>query len=440
MNRTVRAEVTEPDLRAGAPSDRSPAAARVACAFVGLLDVDGRTADNPAYSPASTQFQESLLAALARTETDVTQVLALRPVPSYPARPLFFGSARATRGGSLRATLLPFINFGPLKTVSSGFALLPYLIAWAWRERHRSRVFLLFNLYSPPGIASVIAGWLSRTSVVAIVADIQVPGEGLLPATLMRRLDFQLQVKTLPLFDGLVVLTRRMASEFAPCVPCIQMEGAVPESMLPPLVRGTGDQSSRDGEGQLRPCIVMYAGGLSALKGIPLLLSAFERLHGDAYALWVTGRGPLEQMVVDAAARDGRITYFGFPSQRELLSLYARADVLVNPHSESSASARYLFPSKLIEYLATGRPVISTCSTPEVREVYADAAVILNDGDAEDLAGEIRRIARMSQAEREAIGNAGRGFVLREKTWDSQAHKISDFIASLVSRRTRSAE
>lgn len=412
----------------------SPGAGRIACAFVGILDDEGRNAENAAYSPAGAQFQESLLEALASTSLNVTRVYSLRPVQSYPkCRTLLFG-ARETLCKTIPMSLLPFVNFGPLKTLTSGFALFPRLVAWAWRERHRPRVVLLYNLYSPPGIVSIVAGRLTRTPVVAIVADIQVPGQGLLPRTILRLLDFQLQIRTLPLFDGLVVLTKAVVEDFAPAVPFMELDGAVPESLMDPL-----QLIDREADGDSR-CIIMYAGGLSELKGVPLLLSAFAMLDGEGFELWVTGRGPLEALVRQAADHDARITYWGFPAQEKLHELYARADVLVNPHSASTESARYLFPSKLIEYLATGVPVVSTCSTPAVQACYGDVAVVSGDGAPASLAEGLRRVASMSRLERRAIGRRGRSFVLREKSWRGQVDRVSAFVGALVEHRGTSTK
>lgn len=417
------------------PTSRTPsgivpvsAPESAACAFVGILDAEGRTEANEAYSPAGTQFQESLLKALTSTSLDVTRVYALRPTPSFPkTKRLIVASRSAVLCDGIATSLLPFINFGPLKTITSGFALFPRLIAWAWRERRRRRVLLLYNLYSPPGIVSVVAGWVTRTAVVAIVADLQIPGDGLLPSTPLRRLDFLLQVRTLPLFDGLVVLTRAAIDDFAPDVPFIEVEGAVPESLMSPLqMEGKTDHSR---------CILMYAGGLSELKGVPELLAAFAMLDNAQLELWITGRGPLEGMVHAAAARDARITYWGFPSEAKLHELYGRADILVNPHSASIGSARYLFPSKLIEYMATGLPVVSTCSTPELRARYGEFAVVSCGNGPADLAADLRRVANMSSAERSTIGRNGRSFVIQEKSWHRQAARISSFVSTLLEDR-----
>ena len=399
------------------------------CAFVGLIDAEGRSANNAAYSPAGTQFQESLLGALQNTQLKVTDVYALRPTPSFPVvRTLWFGTAYTVLLGALPTTLLPFVNLGPLKTITSGLTLLPRLCGWAWRHRSERRLILLYNIYSPPGIVSVLAGWLTRTRVVAIVADVQIPGEGLLPATRLRWLDYHLQVRTIPMFDGLVVLTKSMAADFAPSTPAILMEGAVPDALLPAL---PPPEAEANGNEVGERFVVMYAGGLSDLKGVPLLLAAFHLLEGDNYALWITGRGPLEAAVREAAAGDSRITYCGFPSRDTLLRMYARADVLVNAHSARHGSARYLFPSKLIEYLATGVPVVSTNSTPEVAEIYGEIASVTKSESAVEIAQAILTLAEQPALDRRAIGARARDFVLREKSWAVQARRLSEFATKL---------
>jgi glycosyltransferase involved in cell wall biosynthesis len=393
-----------------------------AVAFVGTIDSDGRHPGNPAHSAAGTLFQERLLEGLATAGVEVSQVFALRPLPSYPAdRRLLLPSGRTTLLGRYRVTLLPFVNFGPLKPVTAGAALLPRLAAWLRARRSARPSVVTYNVTNPPGLATVLAAKLAGAKAFAIVADIQVPGSGLVPDTFLRRLEFRLQTRTLPLFDGLVVLTERMALDFAPGVPYLVLEGAVPEgpahTTAEPAPLGADDDF-----------VIMYSGGLSELKGIPLLLNAFSRLPGPRYRLWITGSGPLQGAVERAAAADPRITFWGFPPYAEVLSLYARASLLVNPHSTTHASARYLFPSKLIEYLASGTPVLSTCSTPEVQREYGDVLYALRQESGEALAAEVLRVSALPAGVRRATGTRARDFVLREKSWAVQGRRVARFM------------
>ncbi|HSJ31769.1 MAG TPA: glycosyltransferase [Longimicrobiales bacterium] len=397
----------------------------VQVAFVGSLPLPEDTVDNPAYSPAGALFQERLLDALdAAPECTLSHVFAGRRLASFPrGRPIAVRSRPARILGRLPGTMLGFVNLGALKPLTLALALVPRVLLWTWRERNRPRVLLLYNIASPPGIFAVLAGRISRTRVVGLIADIEVPGSGLVPSTLLRRLEYRLQVRTLPLLDGLIVLTRRMHGDFAPRVPYLVMEGAVNEEIVAPAPGLPPDETT---------CALMYAGQLSELKGIPLLLDAFAGLEGAAWQLWLTGDGPLRDLVRAAAARDPRIHFHGMVPYPEVLALSRRATMLVNPHRAWLASARYLFPSKLIEFLASGRPVVTTVSTPEVREEYGAVAYLVEEETPEALRGMIRHVASLPEAERRARGAAAQTLVRTHKTWRAQGGRIARFIARVA--------
>jgi glycosyltransferase involved in cell wall biosynthesis len=179
--------------------------------------------------------------------------------------------------------------------------------------------------------------------------------------------------------------------------------------------------------------VFLYGGSLSAARGTTLLLDAFRRLEGSQYRLWITGEGDARADVEAAAAADPRIQYWGFVSYDNALELYRRATILVNPHLTGVRSGRYQFPSKLIEYLASGRPVVST-RTPEIEREYGDVVVLAGDESPDALAAAMRETAARSEADLAAFGIRGREFVLREKTWERQGARIAGFLREVVAR------
>ena len=104
----------------------------------------------------------------------------------------------------------------------------------------------------------------------------------------------------------------------------------------------------------------MFSGTLTEVGGILWLLEAFATIPDPNLALWITGRGDLVSRVEQAARDDRRIRYLGFVDREQLLELYGQASILANPRPSWLPEHRYNFPSKLIQYMATGRPVITT--------------------------------------------------------------------------------
>lgn len=400
---------------------------RLGIAYVACLPLpEDSTPTNPAFSQAGTIFQERLLRSLQGENIDIMRCFVLRAIPSFPLSKTLVSGFQPASFAGVRMSMMPFLNFKGLKTITVGISMTVALTLWGWRNvRRAERAILCYNLANPPGFAVILAGRLTRTPVFAIVADLLVPGAGVLPNTVFRRLEYWSQTKCMRLFDGLIVLTQRIVDDFAPTVPHLQMEGGIPDLLPASSTKGPEKPPSEEPE-----FIVMYSGSLSTFKGIPLLLECFRLLSGDHYRLWITGGGESLPLVEEAARRDKRIVYMGKLPYPKVLDLYGRASVLVNPHASDVASARYMFPSKLLEYLAAGRPVISTLSTPEVASIYGPYIFALHDDAPHALAWLIERVATLSEEERQLVGERGRHFVLANKQWSSQGRRIASFLRS----------
>lgn len=103
----------------------------------------------------------------------------------------------------------------------------------------------------------------------------------------------------------------------------------------------------------------VYAGKLMRRFGIQRLLDAFAMLTDSRYRLIICGDGEMRAEVEAAALQDERICYAGLLPPHRLKEIFANAGVLVNPRTSEDAYTRYSFPSKVIEYLQTGLPVVS---------------------------------------------------------------------------------
>lgn len=106
--------------------------------------------------------------------------------------------------------------------------------------------------------------------------------------------------------------------------------------------------------------IFMYAGTLEKVTGIDLLLEAFKRVKYENAELWISGKGSMLNLVKDAALKDGRIRYLGCPPYLEYLNNLKKASILVNPRNMNLPENKNNFPSKILEYLATGKPIVSS--------------------------------------------------------------------------------
>lgn len=104
----------------------------------------------------------------------------------------------------------------------------------------------------------------------------------------------------------------------------------------------------------------MYAGSLTEVTGVNILLEAIELNTDKNSEFYISGKGHLEAMVKEAAKADDRIKYIGFVPDEEYYRLLQRMNVFINPRNMAMEQNQNNFPSKVLEYLASGRMVIST--------------------------------------------------------------------------------
>jgi glycosyltransferase involved in cell wall biosynthesis len=91
----------------------------------------------------------------------------------------------------------------------------------------------------------------------------------------------------------------------------------------------------------------------------------------------------------------------------------------------------YFFPSKLLELLASGTPVISTC-TGHVESQFGEFLFPLRNESPEGLAKAIRAAEAIDREARKAMGKRAQAFMLANKTWQIQAGKINSLLRSIA--------
>lgn len=161
-----------------------------------------------------------------------------------------------------------------------------------------------------------------------------------------------LQARMLQSFDTVIGLSANTEKRLKKGQKFVLMEGGIDQDFYD---RFTFQEKKNE-----KPIIFMYSGLLSRVTGVDLLLKAMEKNEDPDIRLVITGKGNLEEQVKDAALKDARIEYKGHLSYEEYIGELQKADVLVNPRNMDLPENQNNFPSKILEYLATGKRIVST--------------------------------------------------------------------------------
>ena len=180
--------------------------------------------------------------------------------------------------------------------------------------------------------------------------------------------------------------------------------------------------------------VVVYTGNVhkANLQEVAGLYRAVElmRLRGYAVKLVRTG---LDQIRFPGAAlndwRNDNNIELGRISRSQLPSVLSIADVLVQPGTPGPFND-YRFPSKLPEYLASGKPVVLPKANIGLHLKDNEECLLLEKGNSLEIAEKLELLFS-NEILRKKIGSAGRIFAEQHLKWSHIAGKLHSFYLSL---------
>jgi glycosyltransferase involved in cell wall biosynthesis len=145
--------------------------------------------------------------------------------------------------------------------------------------------------------------------------------------------------------------------------------------------------------------------------------------------------GPTAGIDLADLPRRDNIHWLGRQDYNELPQLISGWDVCLMPYSLNEAT-QFISPAKTLEYMACGRPVVST-SIRDVVEAYGQVVRIADT--PEGFTGDCEMLMQRTEAEREVHALAVADMVART-SWDATANAMAELIAQADDLVDSSAE
>lgn len=173
--------------------------------------------------------------------------------------------------------------------------------------------------------------------------------------------------------------------------------------------------------------VVMYAGGLHPDNNLRLLIEACKR-STMVEECWICGSGPQEKELASLISDNQKIKLLGRRSHEEVKNLEKQVKILVNLRDSGNPLTRYSFPSKIIEYLASGAQVVST-RLEGIPNEYFDFInpVEENDMTADGISRIFDRILSLPQNELKHKATKNLDFLRQKKSAEIQSKRIIEF-------------
>jgi hypothetical protein len=258
-----------------------------------------------------------------------------------------------------------YINVGPTSFIMQVYVFfysLFFFVFWVLSNLKNKKVVIIDVLNISSGLSTFLISKIFFIKSVAIVTDIpEILSESKGKSKFLYKLFYKIYKLINNSYDYYVVLSENMNRFINKRNrPYLLLEGIIKEE-----VSFTFDKSIINTEKK----IFLYSGGIEYNSGIIDFAKSFSLLKNDNIELHVYGEGEAIDSIKAFGHLDSRIKYLSSISNSEIIKKQKESHFLVNPRPVDNLYATLSFPSKLMEYLVSGTPVLST-KLPQIPEEY----------------------------------------------------------------------
>lgn len=385
--------------------------------FIGYLAPDELVSKCSGHSPAGDNMIKNIVKELGRIGDVQLDVISALPMASFPKDRAYI-SSHSSLFFNANVYNVGYFNIPLIKQIYQKISFVRKALKLSKRKHYD--IIICFNMYQQIGSAALNLQRKLSIPLVGFLADFPVEDKtvyrgGLrLVWNIIKRNTFS-KIQEL----GHAILLNENASQFlSGKSDHICINGGVPEN----------DVSEYK---IIENRTIVYAGALTNYSGVKNLIKAVSLIDEFDCNLEIYGNGELKDYVIECQTDDKRIRYMGTRSRREIQEILKNSWILVNPRAVDDPISAVTFPSKVFEYLMTGRPVISTVF-PGMPDNIEKLLFSCAEGSPQEIKSEIVRIWKMTPAELEAFINTSLKYIEENLSWNNQCSKIHAYLENII--------
>lgn len=344
-----------------------------------------------------------------------------RSVSMQTHKGLFWKTQKETLSENLHFHHIGFLNIPVVKHLCIGCGYFFQTLKWALKNRKNQRAIVMDAAYVTVHPFVLAANAFCKSHITSIFCDIYdymgniKDTQNNEPTSLPHRLLRKMAASSYAKCQSFIFLTEQMSDVVNPQhKPYIVMEGLVDVNMkeMPNTLEGKAPEQ-----------IIMYAGALRAKYGLKNLIEGFMAYQNPDVRLWIFGAGDYAPSIEAAAKEDSRIHFGGMIPLAQVVETELKSTLLVNARPIGLKFTQYSFPSKNMEYMVSGTPVLTTRLPGMPKDYYPHVYTI--DGDTPEAVTQALEITMSNTREQlHEKGMAARDFVLEKKNNVAQAKRI----------------
>ena len=338
--------------------------------------------------------------------------ISSRPVNRVMTRQRYF-KGEMTREKGISYCYVPFINM-PVLRMLSVFVNVFFKMLFL-KGSKKDTVVICDALNIAATAAALCVAFLRGFPTLGIVTDV--------PCHLsnMQNIPFsqKLNLWVMRRFKSYLLLTEPMCQIVNPKNrPYIVMEGHSDSAMAQV-------ENTLSGKNEKKICL--YAGSLKKIYGIKALVEGFVAADIPNAELHVYGLGDYAEQLEELASHHDNVKYLGVAPNSEIVQAELAATLLINPRPTNEEYTKYSFPSKNMEYMASGTPVLTT-RLPGMPADHEPYCYFIEEETPDGIAKALKTVLAQTPEQLHNFGMRAKEFVLKEKSNVAQAKKVITFV------------
>lgn len=299
-------------------------------------------------------FQKKIIKGFKQNNIDI-EVVSAPLIPSYPNKynRMFF---RGFKSKENDYKYVNFCNVWGFRNFSRAFSLKKAVKDIILSKNNKFDLILVYSAHEPFLEAAVyVKKLLPNSKICFIVPDLpqymNLNSSKTKIYDFLKKIDIKRINKLIDNVDSFVILTEPMKEALnIGDRPYMVTEGIIDDIPSREIFNEKKYSEIKS---------IVYTGKLNIQFGIKDLIDSFMRINNENIRLILCGDGDARNYVIEKAADDSRILYKGQVSTKEAEEIISKATVLVNPRPNVGEYTKYSFPSKTIEYIMSGNPVVA---------------------------------------------------------------------------------
>lgn len=371
--------------------------------------------------PQAQKYHHLLLEGLQTIQDTEIDVLSSYPITG--GRKVVYNTEVEIESG-IKYTYPGFIKFPIIRQV----CLIINTFLLILKKQKKDTIIVCDVLNGSVCYAARFARLFSGVKVVGIVTDVPGLTSGarakMLPwwKKIIIKFSTNLLKRSLGKYDGYLLLTKAMNDVVNfNHKPYIVIEGHS-DIKMGSRVNNLSDKSKER--------IIMYAGGTHKEFGIGLLVEAFIAIDNKDWYLHIYGDGNYQEELKRISLEYPHVVYHGMKPNSEVVEKQLQSWVMVNPRITNAEYIKYSFPSKTLECMVSGTPLLTTKLAGMPKDYYPYVYLFENE-TLEGFKSALEQVFALEAADLHHKGTKAKEFALSQKNNVIQAEKFYKFLKTI---------